>query len=171
LVVFLVGGGFCLVWAGGGGWAYQTLAIALTYIAVAVTYIPFIVKEAINQTSVSSTSVLDSAGVPTRQTAQSAPTAPSKNASRSGSRERGAGGSKSGSPLPTPRRQGDMNPFVALAVLLLLFAAAPVLVGFSSIIHILILGFALFEAWRLNKRVRVTFTGPHRVGAVRPASA
>ena len=55
--------------------------------------------------------------------------------------------------------------------MLLVFVATPILVGFSSVIHLLILGFALFEAWRLNKRVRVTFTGPHRVGAPRTAGA
>jgi hypothetical protein len=47
--------------------------------------------------------------------------------------------------------------------LLPLAAAAP----FRSIFGLVIAGFALFEAWRLNTRAQLTITGPYRVGAAR----
>ena len=41
--------------------------------------------------------------------------------------------------------------------------ASPFLAGFGNIIGWLIIGFALFEAWRINRRVDVTVTGPDEV--------
>jgi hypothetical protein len=59
---------------------------------------------------------------------------------------------------------GDNTPIL---VLLALAAAAPILAGFQNIIGMLIIGFALFEAWRMNARVQLAVTGPYRVGARR----
>lgn len=42
-------------------------------------------------------------------------------------------------------------------------AAAP----FRSVFGLVIVGFALFEAWRLNAPLRLSVTGPYRVGAAR----
>jgi hypothetical protein len=39
-------------------------------------------------------------------------------------------------------------------------AAAPVLAGAQNIIGILIIGFALWEAWKLNRGVKLVFSGP-----------
>jgi hypothetical protein len=54
---------------------------------------------------------------------------------------------------------------VAIGVLAL---AYPFLAGFQNIIGILIIGFALYEAWKLNKRVPLAVTGPFRVEAATP---
>lgn len=54
-----------------------------------------------------------------------------------------------------------------IPALLVLAVAAPVLAGFRNIIGMLIIAFALFEAWRLNARVQLAVTGPYRVGAKR----
>jgi hypothetical protein len=44
----------------------------------------------------------------------------------------------------------------------------PLLVGIgglpSSLISLLIVGFALHQAWRMNGRLQLTFTGPFQVG-------
>ncbi|HYJ78076.1 MAG TPA: hypothetical protein VEW03_00540 [Longimicrobiaceae bacterium] len=43
--------------------------------------------------------------------------------------------------------------------------------GGLGIIGLLILGFAVFEAWRLNSPQPMTITGPYQVGAAAPAGA
>jgi hypothetical protein len=60
-------------------------------------------------------------------------------------------------PAPPTRAQ--------IAFFLVIFAgivlASPFLGGFGNIIGWLIIGFALYEAWKSNRRVEVTVTGPH----------
>lgn len=97
-----------------GGWLYQALAIVLVYVAIASTYVPYVLE-----------------GV----------------------------------------RQGE-TPETADAiknVLLFVFAcfialAAPFLIAFadvtSGLIGFVILGIALFEAWKLNKRPELIVEGP-----------
>jgi hypothetical protein len=43
--------------------------------------------------------------------------------------------------------------------------AAPFLQGASNLLGLLIIGFALWEAWKLNKEVAVVITGPHRISS------
>lgn len=50
---------------------------------------------------------------------------------------------------------------IAWTVILCLAAAAPFLAGFQNVIGILIIGFALYEAWRRNRRVAFVITGPY----------
>jgi hypothetical protein len=51
---------------------------------------------------------------------------------------------------------------IAIGVLAL---AYPFLGGIQNVIGILIIGFALYEAWKLNKRVPLAVSGPFRVEA------
>ena len=41
----------------------------------------------------------------------------------------------------------------------------PFLLGFENIIGLLIIGFALWQAWKLNRRVALAITGPYRLGS------
>lgn len=43
--------------------------------------------------------------------------------------------------------------------------ALPVLAGFENIVGILIIGFALYEAWKINKRAVLRITGPYPLSA------
>ena len=43
--------------------------------------------------------------------------------------------------------------------------AAPFLGGFENIIGLLIIGFGVWEAWKINRRIRPQIAGPFRVGA------
>ncbi len=54
---------------------------------------------------------------------------------------------------------------VGLAALLALFYAFPILLSFQSPISGLIYAFALWEAWKMNRRVKMSFNGPFRVSA------
>ncbi len=42
---------------------------------------------------------------------------------------------------------------------------APVMGGFQNVLGIIIIGIALWQAWKMNRRVEVTFTGPFAAGA------
>jgi hypothetical protein len=53
-----------------------------------------------------------------------------------------------------------------VAVLLALAYAAPVIIGFSSPLHLLIAGFALYEAWKLTRGVALRVTGPYQASRV-----
>jgi hypothetical protein len=57
---------------------------------------------------------------------------------------------------------------VAFVVVCALSLAAPFLQGPQNIIGILIIGFALYEAWKLNRRVPLAVSGPFRVEAAAP---
>jgi hypothetical protein len=52
-----------------------------------------------------------------------------------------------------------VNPVVLTVALL----TTPVMVGMNSPISALIAGFGLYQAWKMNKRTRITFAGPYRV--------
>ena len=43
-------------------------------------------------------------------------------------------------------------------------AALPFLAGFENIIGLLIIGFALWEAWKINRKVELAVVGPFQVG-------
>lgn len=51
--------------------------------------------------------------------------------------------------------------------LLALAAVAPIRQGFGNVIGVVIIAFALFEAWRLNARRQLAISGPYRVGTPR----
>jgi hypothetical protein len=64
-----------------------------------------------------------------------------------------------------PTGAGLAVAFVAVCVFSL---AAPFLEGIQNVIGILIIGFALYEAWKLNRRIPLAITGPFRVEAAVP---
>ena len=67
-------------------------------------------------------------------------------------------------------------PFIRRAVddrvsgvgLLVLAAIAPFMAGIRNIIGLLIIGFALYQAWIMNRRAQLVFSGPYKVGSTAP---
>ncbi len=154
VVGFIVGYAVRMGAGGRGGRRYQILALSLTYLAIGGTYVPLAMREISNEA--------DTAADSTLAAAQADSTA----------------AARAGDPPVTQRDlPGDsvtatatqISPVLALAALAALAAAMPILVvivGFpQSLISALIIGFALHQAWRMNGRVKVTFTGPFKVGA------
>jgi hypothetical protein len=139
-VGWLVGRGVQKGSLGVGGWAYQTMAVGLTYLAIVSTYVPFIVKAMEDRSTADSTIVTPAAGGDsvTVRPAVATVTADS---------------------TPTEMTAGRF----ALGVLALvaLAAAAPFLAGIENVLGLLIIGFALFQAWQMNRRVPLTITGPY----------
>src|SRR5712691_11177653 len=104
-----------------------------------------------------------------------------------GDRRRGAGGQRGAQgferarrlALPAARyvphlhrRRGDRLLMVAfgLALIIALAYAAPIMIGITSPLHLLIAGFALYEAWKLNRGVALQVAGPYPAAAS-PAAA
>jgi hypothetical protein len=64
-------------------------------------------------------------------------------------------------------QQGDPVYAVLLGAFVVL--AGPIFEMKESVISILIIGFALFEGWKINKRVPLSITGPFQIGAAASA--
>ncbi|HET9387815.1 MAG TPA: hypothetical protein VFO67_21960 [Gemmatimonadales bacterium] len=146
VVVGLVVGGAVRKGSNGrGGWRYQALAIVLTYTAIVSSYVPYViegVRERVAQTaSLDSTATATLAKDSVVLSKESAETAASTS---------------------SPSALGAL---FAIVLLIGFLYALPFLAGIENVIGILIIGFALYEAWKLNRRVELSVTGPHQVAA------
>lgn len=169
LVGFLVGAGVRWGSRGRGGWAYQTLAIALTYVAIVGTYVPLVFQQLgeMDETELTESQAVDA--IP-----EAAPVAP-------------VGAMEESQPLGDTA-SSEANGEVALSdevpdvtagealfglVLFALFMLAlPFLGGFENIMGLVIIGIGLYQAWAMNKRQPLLIEGPFQVGKThRPASA
>lgn len=143
VVGFVVGGAVRKGSNGRGGWRYQTLAIVLTYTAIVTSYVPFIIEglreRSDAQVSEQTTTKPDSIVKTDAETAATATEPP-----------------------------GALAVAIALVALLALLYATPFLAGIQNAIGILIIGFALYEAWKLNKKTELRITGPYQVSAGAP---
>jgi hypothetical protein len=138
-----------------GGVVYQLLAVALTYFGICVQYVPDIVKAIRDHPA----------------QAQNAPNpTTSKPTSNSATVQVAAPPPASLPEAPPPSKHSVAVQILMAVGLLLAFAmAAPFLGGFENIIGIFIIGFALWEAWKINRRVPMQIEGPFRLGAAAPS--
>jgi hypothetical protein len=168
-VGFMVGTAVRKGSGGRGGWAYQTLAIALTYLAIVSTYVPLVVKEFQKEGSRSSSRAHAATPVPMDTITISARGPSTADSSATARRSEAAPVMQAGTPRPAPSADsmhlGPGTVLVGIGALVLLAAIVPIAAGFSNLIGLLIIGIAVFEAWKLNRRVRLTIAGPYRVGA------
>jgi len=147
LVGFLVGRAVRWGSKGRGGWAYQTLAVGLTYLAIVGTYIPIIFEEIAKD---------EPAAIEQAATATTA-TASSETAQAGGAPAQGA---------EEAEEMGVGGVLLGLGALILLAAALPFLAGIENILGIVIIAVGLYEAWKLNKRVVLDIAGPFEIGKV-----
>ena len=141
---------------GRGGWRYQTLAIALTYLSIVATYVPQIFKELAenNQTEEAATNTAATPATSTAATSTVATSTTTTPATTTVAEANATGGE------------------IALGLLALAFIilAAPFLAGLQNIIGLLIISFGLFEAWKINRKTETIVTGPFRLGDRSPAA-
>ena len=171
-VGFMVGTAVRKGSGGRGGWAYQTLAIALTYLAIVSTYVPLVVKEFQKEGSGGSAREHAATPVPMDTITISARgpsgTAPRADSSARARRTDNAPVMQAGTPRPAPHAAsthlGPGTVLLGIGALVLLAAIVPIAAGFSNLIGLLIIGIAVFEAWKLNRRVQLTIAGPYRLG-------
>jgi hypothetical protein len=122
---------------GRGGWKYQLLAMFLTYSSIVLTYIPPAIQ------------ALRTSAKEKKAAEKEKPAEPAND-----------GGNVDAKTPPT------FAQFVtALALLAALAYAIPILVGLESPMGLIIIGVGLYEAWLINRRVRLDISGPHRIGS------
>jgi len=125
---------------GRGGWAYQALAILLTYFAIVSTYAPTVVEAMVDASR---------RGAPT-STAPAPPTAGAQ----------------------TAEAKDSVARFAAMvAVVSVIVCVAPFLLGVKNLIGLVIIGVGLYQAWKMNRRLVLNFSGPHRIRALEAAPA
>jgi hypothetical protein len=133
-----------------GGRACQAIAIVLTYMAIATSYLPMALKQFPDQEKAPATATQPA----TAPTSGGPSLGPAKAAEAAAADE----------PLTA-------STFILGILALLAFAAIlPFLAGLESIVGLMIIGIALWQAWSLNKKKVLGITGPFRVGSP-PASA
>lgn len=139
VVGFLVGGAVRLGSEYRGGARYQVLAILLTYFAIIGTYVPLIAR-----------------GIDTTQQ-QEARTA----AGHSESEASRPDGEAATIPAEDLQQEHSVLFWVFVTGIAFIWPFAGLYFdGLGQIIGLLIVGFAVYEAWKLNKRPTIKITGP-----------
>jgi hypothetical protein len=136
--------------SGRGGRGYQVLAVILTYSCIAANYMPDVV-EALMQDRPAHTAAAGSA--------------------HDGNPPRGKFfANLSGKPLPVRIIVTLLALVVAAVGVFLIAAAAPFFEATHNPIQLLIIGFALWEAWKFTRKVVLPITGPYQIGQRRPGT-
>jgi hypothetical protein len=137
-----------------GGVAYQLLAVFLTYSAVVMTYVPMIANEIManegfQQEAQAALSDEAQTALPGDRTEDdTASSAPSADA---------------GEDLETPVMELGVDQLAAWVAAIPIAYMLPFLMGFENAIGILIIGFALWQAFRMNARAKIELQGPFRL--------
>jgi len=144
---------------GRGGWAYQALAMFLTYGSIVSTYVPDIIQALGQQ--------------PEQESTEAAPgdlAEPAEGAALASLEERAV--PVEGGEVATAQHMGVGQGVLALglaaAFLLALAFAVPFLGGVENIMGIIIIGIALYEAWKINRKLPAQIAGPYRLGDGQP---
>ena len=132
-----------------GGFIYQALAVLLTYIAISASYTAMEIESYFSAE------------------AQQMREAQAKNqagaAKVAGPDAKAEDVLEGGEPEVGPHEVAQ-NPLLFLTVVMGLLATAPVLENLQRPIGLLIVAFALWEAWKLNKRTKLEINGPYEAG-------
>ena len=125
---------------GRGGWLYQLLAIVLTYLSIVTSYMPSLAEGLVQNYHKHD-------GV--SQTVQG-----------------------DGAASPVSRSDAPLTvsqiPAKLWVLIFFLACASPFLEGASNFMGWIIIGIALYQAWKINRRVVVKVTGPYAVNASVP---
>ncbi len=142
LVGFMVGKAVRVGARGRGGRRYQWLAVALTYLTIVSTYVPFVLKGFSRTSAISTADIAAPAIGGETFLAVGTPVTPYT------------------APIPSLGTSA-----VNLGALLLLAMAAPVLEGLGHVVTLLVISAALAQTWRMNRRVEILVSGPYYVRA------
>ncbi len=129
-----------------GGFFYQGMAMTLTYLAIVSTYVPEIMDELRHPPS----EEISLRSGPPLAHAQPMESAPAAAAPSEGSVEQ-----LEGDALWTP---------IVFVIACFISLFAPFLMGFENIIGLALIAFALWEAWKVNKRPYKQISGPFALG-------
>ena len=133
-----------------GGLGYQLLAVVLTYSSICANYMPDILQLVLKD------DIADEA-----QVERSTPTG--RQAAAAASTRHSSTVIDPNEPAPGAGRLA-LALVIVVAVIFALSLAAPFVQGASGILGLLIIGFALWEAWKLNRRTQFDIAGPYSLG-------
>jgi len=141
-----------------GGWRYQALAMALTYLAIVTAYVPILFRAALDASHAAAEAPLAvdpmfAAGGEAALAAALLSTEREPDSAR-----QSAPIADAASDIEVPLDPGDV--LLALAAFAGLVVAAPFLAGFENLLGWVLLAIALYEAWKLNRREELVFEGP-----------
>jgi len=156
LVGYMVGRAVRAGSANRGGLFYQFLAVFLTYSSIVAMYVPFLFEEGLKRGP---------------QKDEQAKVVPAKvDADRAKAKAKALAGEEAKHAFKANEapRQGDppmsLAGFLVLTVFVIGFLyTIPVQIAIHAPISGLIFGFALWQAWIMTKKVRLSFNGPFRV--------
>lgn len=141
-----------------GGRGYQVLAVLLTYFAICANYMPDVAQAMYSRYQADNPAAATGATPPTATTPDGEPADPAPVASPTSQRP-------AVMPAPAPPRPSLVKALLGLALLAVIVfvisLAAPFLAGAQNLIGLLIIGFALWEAWKINSGRSVRFAGPY----------
>jgi hypothetical protein len=146
-----------------GGRLYQFLALFLAYSSIVAMNVPLLI-EALIDLRPDRPAAEVAAEKPGRgpRPAKVDPGAAVADAKKGAPVEVAAGQAGAGGDRANPREPS--NPLYLLALVIGFFYAYPVLKATQAPISGLIYAFALWEAWKINKPIRLVFNGPFRLG-------
>lgn len=152
LVGFMVGAAVRKGSRGRGGVGYQVLAVVITYCCIAANYMPDIMEVAFEKAREQHKLSASGAG----------------NSANAELNKNGDLAAQSAEKKSTAHRQVGVGEalvatVVVFGVVFALSLAAPFLAGAQNVIGLLIIGFALWEAWKLNARRQLRITGPYQL--------
>ena len=164
VVVGLMVGGAVKAGSGNrGGRFYQLLAVFLTYSAIVGMYVPKmldVLRKGPGQNAPAQ--VADADGKPAP-----APAPLEQAKLEAGKKDHAPAAQPAVQPAQALHERPNLGlVLLALGVLIGFAYAIPVLVAFQAPISGLIFGFALWEAWKINRRVQLAFNGPFRLGTL-----
>jgi hypothetical protein len=151
---------------GPGAKRYQALAMLLTYLSITGSYVPLVWK---GVTDVQAEPPAKGAGAsrvnaaPPAAGAGAAATSPTPSDTTPAGAESGATqAANGGAPIPA---ENFVVTVLTLIVVLGLSLVAPFLGGASNILGIILIGIALYEAWKFNRAAPLVLDGPLRTNA------
>lgn len=162
---------------GRGGWGYQSVAIALTYFAIAMSYVPLVEKESqrapvpesVRPAVVPPTYVAPALADTITISARGPEVGHAIDSATAARRERERFPVMQTS-VPTMTTMGvHKATHLGFGRILLIAIVLPLAASISSVISLLIISVALIEAWRLNRRMAPKVAG-HRLLAMTEAS-
>lgn len=154
IVGLLVGSAVRWGCQGRGGWLYQGLAIFLTYSAIVSTYVPYIIQ-----------AIRESKPPAGQSTTASMPAAEDEESAEDEPRGAGADAEDGRDFEHLSGGEKFLSLALAVGIIFALAYATPFLTGAQNIIGLLIIGIALYEAWKLNRRTTLSISGPFHLGA------
>jgi hypothetical protein len=150
-----------------GGAAYQLLAVFLTYSAIVMTYVPMIANQFMADNGVQreeQTTHSDDSQIALSDDSKTALSGDSQITHSDDWKEDNAAGSASnagaGKNAEAPVTKPGADELAAWVAAIPFAYMLPFLMGFENAIGILIIGFALWQAFRMNARSKIELQGP-----------